>query len=339
MNGKKRIMAALHGTPCDRVPVMLHHFMHAAAEDHLTMRQFRDDPALAARALARSSEKYDLDAVFVDVDTALLAGACGVPVDFPEHEPARCHMGLLTELKAIADCPRPDISKNSRIQAAVEIVRLLKKHFGDEICIRANADQCPFSLASMLRGTENWMMDILDPDLEPEVFATLDYALEATKQLVSLMAQAGAHVISNGDSPAGPDLISPALYRKFALPYERQVAEHARASGCCYILHVCGNITSILPDIVTSGASGVEVDYKTDIVAARDAFRGKVTFVGNIDPSAVLAHGTPELVARQTSELLAAFANEPRFILNSGCAIPPTTPEENIRALIRCARH
>jgi uroporphyrinogen decarboxylase len=317
------------------VPVTLHHFMHAAAEDGLTMRQFRDDPALAARALARSTEKYCLDAVFVDVDTALLAGACGVPVDFPEHDPARCHGRLQKELAQVAELPRPDVAQNPRIQAAAEIVRLLKKHFGEAICIRGNADQCPFSLASMLRGTEDWMMDLLVPDAEEGVFAVLDYALEATKQFVDLMARAGSHVISNGDSPAGPDLISPSLYRKFALPYERQVAAHARALDCDYILHVCGNITLILGDIVTTGASGLELDYKTDTGAARAALSGKVAFVGNIDPSGVLARGTPELVEQQCTELLKTFAGEPRFILNSGCAIPPTTPEQNIRALLR----
>jgi len=32
------------------------------------------------------------------------------------------------------------------------------------------------------------------------------------------------------------------------------------------------------------------------------------------------------------------FKDTPRFILNAGCAIPSTTPPENIRALIQTAR-
>lgn len=151
-------------------------------------------------------------------------------------------------------------------------------------------------------------------------------------------AAAGAEVISNGDSPAGPDMISPALCREFALPYERNVAAHAQALGCRYILHICGNTTAILEDVVTSGADGLEIDYKTDVAAARDALRGRMTFVGNIDPSGVLARGTPDLVTRRTAALLEAFAGEPRFILNSGCAIPPTAPEENLCARLRAAR-
>jgi uroporphyrinogen-III decarboxylase len=52
----------------------------------------------------------------------------------------------------------------------------------------------------------------------------------------------------------------------------------------------------------------------------------------------VLALGTPDLVTTKTRELLATFAETPRFILNAGCAIPPTTPPENLRAMIRAVK-
>jgi uroporphyrinogen decarboxylase len=66
--------------------------------------------------------------------------------------------------------------------------------------------------------------------------------------------------------------------------------------------------------------------------------RDRAVFIGNVDPSGVLALGTPELVEAKTRELVALFAGTPRFILNAGCAIPPTTPPENLRAMIEAAR-
>lgn len=63
-----------------------------------------------------------------------------------------------------------------------------------------------------------------------------------------------------------------------------------------------------------------------------------VTFIGNIDPSGVLALGTPEIIRQQTLDLLNTFFDTPRFILNAGCAIPPITPPENLRSLIQTAR-
>jgi len=73
------------------------------------------------------------------------------------------------------------------------------------------------------------------------------------------------------------------------------------------------------------------------VLRAREALRGRATFVGNLDPT-LLAMGTPAAVEKETRALLAAFAGEPRFILNAGCAIPATTPPENLRAMIRAAR-
>jgi uroporphyrinogen decarboxylase len=90
--------------------------------------------------------------------------------------------------------------------------------------------------------------------------------------------------------------------------------------------------------MVATGADALELDYKTDVRAARDALRGKAAFIGNIDPSAVLALGTPALVEARTRELLEVFAGVPGFILNAGCAIPAETPPANLRAMIAASR-
>ena len=152
------------------------------------------------------------------------------------------------------------------------------------------------------------------------------------------MAKTGAHVFSIGDSPAGPSMISPAMYRQYALPYEQRIAAVSHAAGLPYMLHICGDTTIILDDILETGSDAMELDYKTDVTAARDKMKDRMCFVGNIDPSGVLAMGTVQDVARQTVRLLDIFAGEPRFILNAGCALPPTTPGENIETMIKIAR-
>jgi len=90
--------------------------------------------------------------------------------------------------------------------------------------------------------------------------------------------------------------------------------------------------------MAATGADGLELDYKTDMRLARQRLDGKTTFIGNIDPSGVLAFGTPALVEKKTRELLEVFAGTPRFILNAGCAIPAETPSENLKAMIVAAR-
>src|SRR5512139_1082069 len=98
MNGFERIAAALRGDRPDRVPVMLHNFMMAAREAGHTMRAFREDPEKLAGSFVRAVETYGYDGVMVDVDTATLAGALGVPVERPEDEPALVRGARLASL-------------------------------------------------------------------------------------------------------------------------------------------------------------------------------------------------------------------------------------------------
>jgi len=338
MNGFQRIAAALEGVFPDKTPVMLHNFMMAAREAGVSMREYRESPETIARCFIQAVEKYEYDGVLVDVDTATLAGALGVPVDFPEDAPARCERGLLASLDGVSDLPPVDVSGYRGLEVWLEAVRILRKYFRDEIFIRGNCDQAPFSLASLMRSPPEWLMDLMDEENHEPARRLLDYCTEATRQFLELMAATGAHMVSNGDSPAGPDLSSPALYRRFAWPYEQRIVEFAHRLGRPYMLHICGKTNLILREMVATGADALELDYKTDMRLAHETLKDRTTFVGNIDPNAVLALGTPRLVEEKTRELVETFSDTPRFILNAGCAIPATTPPENLRAMIRAAR-
>jgi uroporphyrinogen decarboxylase len=338
MNGYQRIVAALKGERPDKIPVMLHNFMVAAEELNISMGRFRESPTLIAEAFIHSVEKYGLDGVLVDIDTVTLAGSVGVPVDFPEHEPARSTGGCLTSLDSIKSLKPVNVENYKYIQIWLEAVRRLKDYFGDEIMVRGNCDQLPFSLAGMMRGTELWMTDlyISEPSQLNEL---LEYCTEATCQFIKLMIQTGAHMVSNGDSPAGPDMIPPEMYEKYALPYETRVVEEAHKGGVYYTLHICGDTSAILDKMLMTGSDAFEIDYKTDTKYAYEVLKDKASFFGNIDPSGVLALGTPELVKEKTKELLDIFSGTNRFVLNSGCALPSITPEANLWAFVETARN
>jgi len=338
MNGHDRILAALEGRKPDRVPVMLHNFMMAAREDGATMKEFRGDPRLIAHAFIRAAEKYHVDGILVDIDTATLAGAAGAEVDFPEDEPARVRSGCLGRLEDADGLGKVDLGSDRRVNIWLESVRLISEHFRGELMVRGNCDQAPFSLASMLRSPGEWLMDLVDREKEQRVFRLLEHSSGITRQFIRLMAGTGAHMTSNGDSPAGPELISPVLYRKFALPYEREVVREAKAAGMPYVLHICGNTGLILKDMLSTGADGLELDHRTNIKLAHTLMKDRCTFFGNIDPVGVLAFGTPAAVEKRTHTLLEMFSDTPRFVLNAGCAIPAVTPPENLQAMIETAR-
>ena len=110
----------------------------------------------------------------------------------------------------------------------------------------------------MMRGPQQWLLDIARPKNEPLAHKLLAYCNDATQQFVKLMAQTGADMVSNGDSPAGPAMISPRMYRQFAWPYEKQVAACAKKLGLPYTLHICGDTGLILDDMIDTGANCLE---------------------------------------------------------------------------------
>jgi MtaA/CmuA family methyltransferase len=338
MNGYQRISAALQGQRPDTVPVMLHNFMIAAREAGLTMEQFRNDPHAMARAFIESVERYEFDGIIIDVDTVTLAGAAGVPIDFPVDQPAQTAGARLQSLEEVDDLEPVDVRAYRGVQIWLEATSILSRHFDNQVFIRGNCDQSPFTLASMIRGLEPWMLDLANEEHHELAHKLLNYCTDITLQFIRLMSETGAHMTSNGDSVAGPELISPAMYRRFALPCEQKIVESSHALHLPYFLHICGNTSRILDDMLETGADGLELDYRTDAALAHSKMKDRAVFIGNIDPSGVLALGTPDLVEARTRDLLTIFADSHRFILNAGCAIPPITPSENLRAMINTAR-
>ena len=338
MNGYERIHAALRGEPVDTVPVTLHNFLMAAEEAGYTQGQYREDPEKIADSFIRAVEKYQYDGVLVDIDTVTLAGSVGVPVDFPEKECARSHRGSLSTIESVRDLKPVDILGYKYVNIWLDAVRKLSEHFDGEISVRGNCDQAPFSLASMMRGAQNWMMDLYDESNKSLVTELLDYCCNVTCQFLEAMAQTGADILSNGDSVAGPAMISPAMYEKYGLPYEKKCTQKAHSLGRPYILHICGNTDPILHLFPEIGIDCMELDYLTDIEKIREIFNESLTLSGNIDPSGVLTYGTPKDVRNAVIELLEQFRGSNRLILNSGCAIPATAPSENIKTLVKTAR-
>jgi uroporphyrinogen decarboxylase len=270
------------------------------------------------------------------MDTALLAGCVGAPVDYPDDEPARMLGGMLECAADVSHLKPVDFSR-TRAMIMLEAASRIVERIGGDCFVRGNCDQAAFSLAGLIRGLQDFMVDLLTEEPEP-IRELLEYAHRVAADFMTLMAKTGVDMVSNGDSPAGPDLISPAMYRKWAFEYEKRLADHAHSLGLPYMIHICGNTTAILRDIVATGSDALELDYRTDLDAIRRETFGKTCFCGNVDPSGVLCLGSKEDVVRATHRLLDSQRDNPRFILNAGCAIPATTPEENLRAFVSTGR-
>ena len=150
------------------------------------------------------------------------------------------------------------------------------------------------------------------------------------------MLDAGAHCTSIGDSTAGPDVISPAMYERFALRYEKELIDAVHRHGGRIALHICGNATRIIPQMVETGADILELDQKTDLQKAFPLMKNRTVVLGQISPL-TLMKGDTQAVERETREMLCTVGGEQAtgVILGPGCALGGTTPHENVHAMLR----
>jgi uroporphyrinogen-III decarboxylase len=224
-----RIATVLAGGRPDRQPVALHNFLHAARRCGITQATYRSRPAELARVMLATARDFALDGVMVDMDTAVLAEVCGATVDHPEDMPARVHHHRFATPGEVRGLAVPDVAAHPRVQAWVEGVRLLKHAAGDHLWVRGNCDQAAFSLAAMLCQPEAFLMALADPDQEEDLRALLDWCHQVSLQMLTAMAASGCDALSNGDSTGGPDVVSPRMYRRWVMPYQRGMAAHARS--------------------------------------------------------------------------------------------------------------
>jgi len=338
MNSLERVRAVLVGEIPDRVPVCLHNFMLAAREAGVRMEDYRVNPEAIARVHLQAVEKYGHDCILVDTDTTMLAEAMGARSECAYDEPGRIVEPAIKSLDEVDKLKVVNPETDGRIPAILEGVRLMSKQLGKEVAIRGNADQGGFDLPCMVRGIENFLMDLLDCPDDPRLAQLMEVCYQSHLAVHRALIKAGAHLTSMGDSLASPDVTSPRLFERFARPYEERLIKDLTADGIFVVIHICGDTSRILDIMAEYEPCGFELDYKTDAVKAKRTAGKRHVLFGNIDPSGVLANGTVEEVRASTRHLISTWKPEGRFILNAGCAIPPTAPSENIRALVETAR-
>lgn len=334
----ERVQAVLRSELPDRLPVIPQGFMFSMQTAGYAIGQVNRDPAKMAEAHRISQEKYGYDGCVIDVDDATLAEACGAKVIFRENDVAIVdeHHPVLDDLRGIDDLPLPDPLKDGRMCDWLETVQRLKEQIGDHVFIMGRADQGPFSLLSLLRGTQNFMMDLLEED--PEVIHhALRWTTEAHLRFARAQLMAGANATSMGDAYASADLISSSLYRKFAYPYEKAVVDGLKNLNLPYSIHICGNAANIIEFMGKTGTQILEIDWKTDMGLARRSVPENVVLMGNIDPSDPMCIGTAEKVRSQIQEMVAKTKGK-NLIISSGCALGANTKPENMAAMVESAK-
>ena len=312
MNSYERCLAAIQFRDVDRMPTDLHNFLMCAEESGMDFGAFVLDDSAMAEMQINMWEEFGHDMLLIENGTAV------------------------KQLEDIRNLKMPaDFWESPLLKAQILTVERLVQHFGREVFLIGRGDQGPFSLASQLYGMDRLLEDLMDEEAEEDVHRLLEFCTSACIAYHEKLLQLGVPMTSMGDSTAGPDVISPAMYETFAVPYEKKVIEAVHRKGGLISLHICGNATKIIDQMCNLGADVLEIDQKTDLKTAVRAAKENCALLGQVNP-VLLSNGTQQEVKEAAERILQIVGGKSTtgFILGPGCALGGDTPKENIQALI-----
>ncbi|NMC19131.1 MAG: hypothetical protein GYA33_01815, partial [Thermogutta sp.] len=220
MNSRRLVSAALAGKAVPRCPTGPLAVHYCARLSGISLRQYTLDAQALADSVVCYYRRFRPDAVWLSADTWVNAEAMGVAVGFTDENQPAGGLGppLVRTAEDLAKLPPPDPARLGRWPLMLQALRSIRHALGEEVFLVACFDQYPFSLASQLLGVNRMMTAVLEE--RPLVEASMARCLEYTLAYAAALAQAGADMLSGGDSPAG--LIGPRLYREVAQPFEKE---------------------------------------------------------------------------------------------------------------------
>ena len=153
---------------------------------------------------------------------------------------------------------------------------------------------------SWMMGTETMLVAMLEePEFVEDVFDTY---LRSCETLFAKIWDAGYHFDEiywpDDMGYKGTTFFSPDLYRNLLQPYHKRAVDWAHDRGIYAHLHSCGNIMTLLPDIVATGVDALnplEVKAGMDVLKIKQEYGDRIVLHGGTnaqmwaDPDAILA--------------------------------------------------
>ncbi len=285
---------------------------------------------LQAKCMKAIADRYPTLAAVSNMDLSVEAEAFGARATFQDAEVPVITGRLIDTAEDAAALQVPAVGAG-RTGECVKAIRLAKQMISDRPVLAGVIG--PFSLAGRLMEMTEIMYKAVD---EPEtVHVILEKASAFLLAYVQAFKAAGADGIVMAEPAAG--LLSPDWNEEFSVPYVRKIIAAVQDDSFTVVYHNCGKTVPLLPGILSTGARAFHFGNAIRLADVAGKIPADRLFLGNIDPSGQLAHGTPESIAAAVRTLLTDMQDYPNYILSSGCDIPPKTPLANLDAFFAAA--
>jgi MtaA/CmuA family methyltransferase len=325
MNSFERYAATIAGKPVDflpRVPILM---QFAAEYIGSNYGAFAADYRVLAEANLRCRADFGFEQVSCISDPYRETQGFGAEVEYLRDSVPRCLAHPLELTKDLSSLKAPDPLASERMRDRVEAAREMRRRVGREASVLGWIEG-PGAEAADLRGVMNFLIDTMDD--VPFCRELMDRCVEVGIAFAEAQIAAGADTVGIGDAIASQ--VTPDFYHAEIQPREARLVRAIQAKGAWAKLHICGDITHLLPGIAKLGVDILDVDHMVDLAAVRAAVGPRVVIAGNADPVAVVSRGTPQGIRAALAQCYAVAGNP--FMVNAGCEIPPGTPPANLHA-------
>ena len=188
-------------------------------------------------------------------------------------------------------------------------------------------------------GMENYFLKMFTHPqvVEAATNKILEFYLEINKRIFE---QAGTQIdavfFGNDVGSQYNLLIGPDEFRTFVLPYIRQIIDQAKSFDLNVVMHSCGAVFDIIPDLINAGIDGLHpLQAKAanmDAVNLAKNFKNDIVFIGGVDTQELLPFGTVDKIKDEVNRLREVFG--PGFVVSpSHEALLPNVSFENAIAM------
>lgn len=135
-------------------------------------------------------------------------------------------------------------------------------------------------------------------------------------------------------------MMSPTDWRTFLKPHVATLAAAAHAQGAHFMLHSCGHVTEIIPDLIELGLDMLHPvqPEAMDLTYLKREYGRDLTFCGGLNTQQLLPHATPDEIRTEVNRLGREMGRGGGYILEPGITVQADVPLENLLAAIEAAQ-
>jgi len=304
-------------------PILMH---FAARFNQKTYGEFASDYRVLVESNIRAMEYFDADLVGLISDPYRETSAFGAKVTFPDEAVPKCEEIIIKNLDDVKRLKNPDPYQAERTRDRIDGAKYFRELLKGEVPVIGWVEG-PLAEACDLAGVGEMLMQMM---MDPEFSNILmDKCVVMAKEFARLQILEGCEIIGMGDAICSQ--IDLATYDTFVKYRHMEIIRYIHECGGKVKLHICGDITHLLPSLKDLGMDILDLDWQVDMDQAFDILGPDVIRCGNIDP-VLIQNSSSKQVESMTDEIIKNEKGR-KHIISAGCEITVNTPVENLMAI------